>query len=362
MFVIELTISIACLIILLFNFLLYLSLNRSEEDTITNDSLLEISVIVAAKNEENNVAALINSLQALDYPSNKYEVIFVDDNSDDDTYEVVRKLITGIQNYKLTRAENKILPAKKGALQVGLLSARYNFIVTTDADCIVQPQWLKYISNKFMSGFDIVFGISTYIKDNNFTNLAARYFNFRSHILIFGFANLGMPYSAFGANFGYNKSSFSDKTLYVNNQDTLSGDDDLLLKEAVRSKKSIGFTTNLDAAVYTKSKSLFPDFIKQKSRHTSTSLHYLLRHKIILSLWHVPNVLAILLLPLGFYESYFLLPFLMKIILDLLLHNRFQEKFGYRFGLPEVLISLIIYEFILVIAFFNSFSFKKRWE
>ncbi len=94
-----------------------------------------MSLIIAAKNEEQNIYSLIDSLEKLNYPNENFEVIFVDDNSTDKTAELIQSRISNKNNYTLITADNKTIAGKKGALKIGIENAKNNFIVITDADC-----------------------------------------------------------------------------------------------------------------------------------------------------------------------------------------------------------------------------------
>ena len=124
-----------------------------------NSSAL-LSIIIAAKNEEKNINFLIDSLEQLNYPNENFEVIIVDDNSDDKTAELIQSGISGKNNYKLIRAVNKEIEGKKGALSIGIKNAIHNFIIITDSDCKPETNWLKAMAGGLEYGYDFVFGVS----------------------------------------------------------------------------------------------------------------------------------------------------------------------------------------------------------
>ncbi len=111
---------------------------------------LNISVIVAFKNEEKNLENLFSSLEALDYPKEKFEVILVDDNSSDNSYQKAVDLSHLKANYRVLKAGNKTYPGKRGALDIGINSAKHIHIVITDADCMPAKKWLIGYSEKFI--------------------------------------------------------------------------------------------------------------------------------------------------------------------------------------------------------------------
>ena len=117
-------------------------------------------------------------------------------------------------------------------MQTGIEASKFPFILITDADCIVSPQWLKSCAAVFHQGYDFIFGPAPFYPENNFINNVSCYENIRNQFLTFSFANIGLPYSASARNFGFTKEAFQKIGGYKNTTDTLSGDDDLLIKRS----------------------------------------------------------------------------------------------------------------------------------
>ena len=236
------------------------------------------------------------------YNKDNYEVIIVDDSSTDNTFNLVNELTSSNKNFTIIKAETKNLSGKKGALQKGIEKVKYNFILITDADCIPQPEWIKISSAKFSEGYDFIFGVAPFYTENSFINNLSCFENIRSSILTFTAAIIGFPYSAAARNFGFKKSSFEKIKGYSNTTETLSGDDDLLLREAVKNKMKIGFITRKESFVYSRTKSTLREYLNQKARHTQTSLHYLTQHKLFLGFWHLLNLFFLILSHFIFYR------------------------------------------------------------
>ncbi|HSP88366.1 MAG TPA: glycosyltransferase, partial [Ignavibacteriaceae bacterium] len=232
------------LLIVLFlsiNLLFYFSIKKSfSKRSNYNNPEIKISVVVAAKNEEENISNLINALSDQAYDKKLFEVIIVDDNSVDKTYELVKENIKDKINFSIIKAGSKPFPGKKGALTIGIEKTQNDFIMITDADCIPEVNWLRIYSKIFSNGFDFIFGVAPFQLENSFINNLSGFENIRSSILTSSSAILGFPYSAAARNFGFKKSSFNKIKGFANTQETLSGDDDLLLREAVKNKMKIG--------------------------------------------------------------------------------------------------------------------------
>lgn len=325
-------------------------------------SNLKLSIIVAAKNEEKNIAALFDSLENLNYPKENYEVIFVDDNSDDNTHSLIQSRVANKTNYKLLKAGQKEFEGKRGALQIGIENAQNNFIVITDADCKPEVNWLKSISSKLDAGYDFVFGVAPIESGKKLIEKLSAFENFRNTFLTISAVGLNVPYSASARSFAFRKSSFQRAGGYSNTTETISGDDDLLIREAVKNKMLIGTVIDPEAFVYSVSPKTFNEYLKQKKRHLQTSHHYLPKQKIFLGFWHFINIISLFIVLLTLISPLFLLPFAVKIIYDFFITTKFQQELGHSFKFYEIIYLQILYEIFIVINFFNSLSGKPEWK
>ncbi len=149
---------------------------------------------------------------------------------------------------------------------------------------------------------------------------------------------------------------------YSNTIETLSGDDDLLLREAVKNNLKIGTIISSEAFVYSNPRDNIKDYIQQKSRHISTSFHYLFKHKLILGFWHIINLILLFSPLLMFLSQSFFLLFVMKIIIDEILISIFKKRFGYNFNLFEIIYLQVIYEVFIIINFFAAKFTKIEWK
>ena len=358
-----------CTVILMTISILFIQfLNQNSETKIsTSSTQIKISIIVAAKNEETNIENLLHSLSKLNYPNNSFEVIVVDDESKDSTADIVQNYIKEFSNFKLISSSGKPYPAKKGALSVGIKKSKFDYILTTDADCVVPPNWLSIASRYFEKGSDIIFGLTPYLceelseKNNNLVNRISSFERFRGQLLTFLFAKLKSPYSAGGGNFGFKKSAFLKIEGYENTLQTLSGDDDLLINEAVKYQLKITPILNSDFFVKTDSPKTWKEYFKQRARHTATSIYYRKEIQTTLALWHFSNII-ILFSPLGLIINWiFIIPIIIKLTIDILITKYLSKSFDYSFNFLSIIPLQIFYELLLIIHFINSFTRKKKW-
>ena len=362
-------ILLTIIILILFNtFLIYLlrirkRLSKNDNELVKNSlSQVRISIIVAAKNEAGNIPQLLRSIEKLDCPSELFEVIIVDDNSSDETFNVCLEAAAKYNFLKVFRNPDPGIKGKRQALSYGISRASYPFIMITDADCLPEKNWLNCYSIKFNEGFEFIFGFAPFIQENFFINKISCFENLRSFILSFSFANAGLPFTAAARNLGFSKSSFEKIDGYSKTFETISGDDDLLIREAVKNKLKIGIVTEEGSFVYSRTKKSLNDYLSQRSRHTQSSFHYLLRHQIILTIWHSVNLFFLFSPLLAIFNINFLLILPLKIIADEIIVKLNQKKIGYKFRWYEIVFLQLSYEIFIVIHFFDAKFRGIKWK
>jgi len=335
--------------------------NVITQSTIGSDQK-NISIIIALKNEDKKIKTLLASLFNLDYPTEFFEVILVDDNSEDDTYKTIVEKINGLKNFSVYKLQSENKFGKRNALELGISKSVHSYILITDADCEPEKDWLKAYSNKSTEGYDFLFGIAPFFRKKSLVNKISCFENLRNSMFTLFATNIGLPCSAAARNFGFKKTSFKKVGGYSKTTDTLSGDDDLLLREAVKNKLKIGTVTTKNSFVFSNTKKTFKDYLQQRARHTQTSFHYLFKQKLLLGLWHLFNLLILFSPILFFLEIYFLLLLPIKLLMDIVIVLSIQKKFSYNFSFLEALYLQIFYEFLLIIHFLNAKFSRIEWK
>lgn len=351
-------------IFILFNIILFIQLRKLFLATSELNFGVDISIIIAAKNEEKNIPLLIDSLSSQNYPSDKFEVIIVDDNSSDNTFAITEKCIEEKNNFRLIKSSEKKIPGKKGALALGITKAKNRNILITDADCQPSKEWIASFADKFSKRCELIFGIAPYNQEKSFVNFLTCFENLRNSILTFSLAKLGIPYSTAARSFGFTKSLYNNISGYKNTLETLSGDDDLFIREVVKfnKKTKIGFVVNPKSAVLTSTENSFKKYLDQKARHTTTSFHYLLQQKVILAVWHLLNLLLLISPVLVFIYQQIIFLIVIKLLFDFTIVLFFQKKFGYKFSFYNIFFLQVVYEFMLVIHFLNALFKDVKWK
>ena len=194
-----------------------------------------ISVVIAARNEEDTLPWLLQDLKNQSYPENLCEFIIVNDHSEDDTTEVVRATIDEDKRFKLIDSvpDKGLLTPKKQALVQGIRESSGEIILTTDADCRVLPTWIETIVSYFETDVGMVVGFSQLdVPERTMTFLEKlQALDFLSLMTAAqGALNLSRPMAASGQNLAYRRAAFEDAGGFRPIGHRISGDDVLLLQ------------------------------------------------------------------------------------------------------------------------------------
>jgi cellulose synthase/poly-beta-1,6-N-acetylglucosamine synthase-like glycosyltransferase len=236
------------------------------------------SILIPARNEEKFIEKLFKSLENLDYPKDKYEIIFINDRSNDKTQELAEKFGKNLNNFRLIHqkeVEENISP-KKSALIKGIKQAKNDIILTTDADCTVLPTWIKEINKYYLKGIDVVAAPVTF-RNYKFYRLFMnlQVLDFLSLITTAaGAIGSGKPVIASGANFSYRKFAFEKVGGFDGHLNVASGDDDLLLHKFTKENLGISYAWDSKALVTTTPVESFKAFVEQRKRWGSKGAKY----------------------------------------------------------------------------------------
>ncbi len=240
-----------------------------------NPKRIPISVIVCAKNEAENVAKFIPLLIEQNYPD--FEIVLIDDASSDTTLDIFEAFEKENSNIRLVKVANNeaFWGNKKFALTLGIKAARKEYLLFTDADCFPNSKnWIAEMSAHFTMQKTIVLGYGAYEKiPNSFLNKIIRFETLLTAVQYFSWAKIGQPYMGVGRNLAYKKEEFFSVDGYRDHLKLRSGDDDLFVNQ-VANKKNTTICYATDSFTYSKPKTSFKDWFKQKRRHIATAKFY----------------------------------------------------------------------------------------
>ena len=328
-----------------------------------------ISVIIAARNEEDKLSKTIQDILSQDFPKELLEIIIVDDHSTDRTSEIVCSYSSqGVILIKLN--EDKPLNSyKKKAISEAIAISSGELIVTTDADCRMGPQWLSIISDYYQqNNYKMISSpVAFFEEKNSFEKMQTLEF---LYLIGLGAATIGhkMPSTCNGANLAYRKDAFYEVKGFQGIDDLASGDDELLLhKMASRYPDGIGFCKSQSAIVYTHPKPDIEAFIQQRKRWASKSTKYKNKGIVALgvSIW-LFNLSIIINAVLGFYNPAFFwlagVSILFKCAAELAFlvpMSRFAGRQGLLYYQPFLTIIHIVYFVYIGVA---GNSGKYNWK
>ena len=225
-----------------------------------------ISVIVAAKNEADQIGNLLSALEAQVHPV--FEVIVVDDHSTDSTADVVRRWNNRDSRYSLLESDGS---GKKAALQTGIEAAKYDICAFTDADCFPPPSWLARHASYYDSDSKVgVVGFAPLRTKKGLLGLVQRFdVEFAQFFAASSIGNK-LAFMATGRNLSYSRELFEEVEGFSRHAHTVSGDDDLLLQD-IRTKTdaTIYWDDSAEILVESEPQNTWSQWLRQKRRHSS---------------------------------------------------------------------------------------------
>lgn len=227
-----------------------------------------VSIIVPARNEENNIAMCLQSICNSDYPHNRFEIIVVDDRSSDNTSNIVNKYKSEIDNLKLviihSDAEKKVL-GKPGALDIGIKEAKGELLLLTDADCKVNKKWITSIVKTFVEKESDLVAAFTLVQHDNFFDKYQAIEWILMHTMASGGIGFNYPLGCFGNNMAIRKSMYFELGGYEGIEFSVT--EDLALLQAVHKKGgNIDYICHRDSTVKTLPIPSISQYLKQRKR------------------------------------------------------------------------------------------------
>ncbi|NLR89722.1 MULTISPECIES: glycosyltransferase [Flammeovirga] len=245
-------------------------------------SSFPVSVIIAAKNEENNLPLLLDKLLQQEYSD--FEIVIVNDRSTDCTENIIKQYQHHHKNIvavNIKEIEDGISP-KKNAITKGIEKAKHKHLLFIDADCIpVSNQWIQRLSST-LAHKELVLGVGMYKCDNH--SWVQQFTLFETILTAIGyvsFSNIGVNYMGVGRNMGYCKDLFIRNNGFEKHKSVMSGDDDLFINQVANSHNTQAITYPDSITMSTPPKD-WKSWFRQKNRHAGAGYHYNFSNKLIL--------------------------------------------------------------------------------
>lgn len=327
-----------------------------------------LSIIIPARNEAKNITACLKSISDNNYSKDKYEIILIDDHSEDQTSALAASL--SIPNLKVLKQEEG-RQGKKQALKLGIQQSKGELILTTDADCVYDKEWLRTM----VSFFDnhqaklVTAPIAFHNPKGYFQKFQALDLNGLMVITAAGIQT-EKQFMANGANMMYSKEIFNEVNGFRGNEHLASGDDMFLVhKVSELYPDDIHFVKAKESVVSTSAEASLFSFLEQRKRWATKTTHYtdrrllmvlsivfLLCITIVLNIF-VFSIFNALFLFIGLFQLF------IKMILDYLFLSNITSYFGTRSlmkaFLPANLMHLI---YICYSGVAGLFGGKYEWK
>jgi biofilm PGA synthesis N-glycosyltransferase PgaC len=277
-------------LVYLFVFYIRLAFYKSKNEPVQYDGP-PVSVVVCARNEESNLEKNLPLLLEQNYP--QFEVVLVNDRSEDDTKWLLRKLAAQYPQLKVVEIENHVVAnqGKKFAVAMGIKAAQYDHLLFTDADCWPSSKdWIARITSSWKPNKSIILGYSPYAKEKGFLNAFIRFEAFHTALNYLSFALASNPYMGVGRNLAYLKELFFKGKGFASHIHIRSGDDDLFVNQHATSNNCT-IVIHPDTHNWSEPKSTVSDYFRQKARHIGASKAYKKGHQWLLALPLITGIL-----------------------------------------------------------------------
>lgn len=244
-----------------------------------------VSLIICARNEEDNLFSHLPKILEQDYPG--FEVIVVVDQTVDDSKHILRAYQEKYAHLRFIEMErNKHRKfGKKLPLTVGIKGAKYERVLLIDADCFpASDQWMKLMMRNYKEGKKIVVGYGPYERQDGFLNKLIRFDTTAIAITYLGFAKNNRPYMAVGRNMSYAKDLWFEVDGFKKHYHIQSGDDDLFMQDAA-DKSNVAIEMEPKSWVYSHPKTTWKSWVRQKQRHFTASSSYRFINKFLLGIF-----------------------------------------------------------------------------
>ncbi|GHA72396.1 glycosyltransferase [Pontibacter akesuensis] len=276
-------------------FVLFRFLPLSKHQDPEPDVQRPVSVIVAAHDELENLVELLPQLLDQDYP--EFEVLLVNDRSEDDTEFYTFELERQFPNFRVVTIKKTpdYLNPKKYALALGIRAAKYEHLLFTDADCRpCSKNWIQKMQSGYSTGAEVVLGYAPYAQLKGFLNRLIRYETLLTGIQYLSQANRGRAYMGVGRNLSYTKACFFKNKGFASHIKQMGGDDDLFVRDAARNSK-VSVVIDKEAQTLSVPKNNYREWVVQKRRHLSVGGQYKAADRRRIGVFVVSNILFYLL-------------------------------------------------------------------
>lgn len=329
------------------------------------------SIVIPFRNEAHNLPSLLNSLSAIKYPVNLFEILLINDESNDDYKQIIEDFVRQNPNmdFSLIHSIKTTKSPKKDAITLAIKQSKFEWIVTTDADCNVPTLWLQLFNQHIEEKQPLLICAPVKFKAQNSFLYHFQNLNFTSLIgsTIGGFG-LKKPFMCNGANLCYKKETFFEVKGFEGNSMIASGDDVFLL-EKINSAfpNKTCYLKSKEAIVLTNSENSLNSFFNQQIRWASKSTAYKSNFSKFIGLTVftmnfvlIMGIIATILNPILW--KYLFVIFVQKLVSDFILISKTATFLSNQHPLKHYTVTSLVYPFFIVFTAFFLLLKNYEWK
>lgn len=321
---------------------------------------VKVSIVIAFRNEASNLPSLLNDLNKLSYPVDLLDVILVNDHSDDESLSIAQNTELKFSKQILSLADG--VEGKKSAINLGVKNSDSELIITTDADCNVQLNWVNVIANFYKSTNSKLIAGPVAMKSDNSLWQNMQQIEFASLIGSGGvFIEKGNPVMCNAANMAFNRLTYNE--FNANNDASVSGDDVFLMHHIhAKYPSKVRFLKSTEASVLTNGLNDFGSFIQQRLRWAGKWKHYKDKNTKVMAfaIWGLN--FAFILAPFLIPVYYFMVLFVVKSLLEFWFLKKVMDLSLQKIQISAFLCLLIFYPIYVVVFGAISGRLKYNWK
>jgi cellulose synthase/poly-beta-1,6-N-acetylglucosamine synthase-like glycosyltransferase len=323
------------------------------------------SIVIAFRNESENLDNLLHDLIRIRFPKHLFEVILVNDNSKDNSKDIVKDFIfKNNLNWQLLESDG----GKKNAIKTAIQTAKNNFIFSTDADCRIPRNILNNYDQQLQTEKKKLIAGPVIFKDNN--SLFSKLIDMEFMSLIVsgaGAISINRPIMINAANMVFEKSIATENVDNIYNSNIQSGDDIFLMQHIIDKygEKEISFLKSKNGIIKTNSPKTIKAFVNQRLRWASKAKHYKINHTsksaIGILLFNFIIIISLFLIASNYWYIFPVL-YIIKLLVDIPILISASKFFDKSFSFPTFVLLESIYPLYIVGIGILSFFIKSTWK
>lgn len=353
-----------------FGMMIILWIGLTRINTCSETKLFRVSIIIAMKNEMQNVRTCLDALVNQNYPRNLLEIVIVDDGSTDNTPTILTEYAQKFSYIKIIRNESTPpgVSSKKYALSKAIAQSKGEILLLTDADCKPQSGWIRAMVSCFDSEVGFVAGFSPLIDSTNsiLGNLLLLD-SIANGIVAAGSIGFEKAITCTGRNIAYRREVYNEVNGFNKIMRSISGDDDLFLQLVKRETKwKIRFAKSQESIVPSVQTKNLKQFLAQKRRHLSAGKYYDFKLQIAYVLFHSANLFITIFFIISIFTGQNIILAIFLLTSKLLIDWRLMRKGSRAFFKLDMIKYLPLWELFFLgyhlIIGPASWSGKIKWK